>query len=205
MRPSCWLVDDLSLHDTGAPMCAVDHEMPMRRLALLCVLACLGSAAARGQDVPPDQARFIAAIHSGRAAYLAGENEMAKGAARPARARAICAILPRQTSVRGWLGTVTKLSSNSDGMGVLAVQIGEHVQLKTWNNSFSDIGDKTLIDPASALYQKAVALRVGARIWLSGNFIPHQTDCFREGSLTQHGSMTDPEFIFQFFDVTPAN
>jgi len=150
--------------------------------------------------IPDDQARFIAANDAGRAAYKAGANDMAKGAARPYRAQSLCR--PAQIrNVQNWVGKVATLSSNGDGKGVLSVMIGNDVHVKTWNNSLSDIGDQTLIEPTSALFRKAVSLHVGQVIAFSGSFIPNQTDCVRESSMTLDGSMTRPEYIFRFLDV----
>ena len=43
--------------------------------------------------LPQSQTRFLLAVEAGRAAYTAGSNDLAKGAARPAGADAICAAL----------------------------------------------------------------------------------------------------------------
>jgi hypothetical protein len=75
--------------------------------------------------------------------------------------------------------------------------------VQTWNNALSDIEDDTLIDPKSALFAKASALSVGQEVTFSGAFRPYTTDCIREGSLTLSGSITEPEFIFRFSDVSP--
>jgi hypothetical protein len=150
--------------------------------------------------IPDDQARFIAANDAGRTAYKAGANDMAKGAARPYRAQSLCRGAQIR-NVQNWVGKVATLSSNGDGKGVLSVMIGNDVQVKTWNNSMSDIGDQTLIEPTSALFRKAVSLQVGQVVTFSGSFIPSQTDCVRESSMTLDGSMTRPEYIFKFLDI----
>jgi hypothetical protein len=147
---------------------------------------------------------LIAAVERARAAYAAGANDMAKGAARPARAKEICAILKDNLYVINWPGKVEKLSSNSDGFGVLAIQIDNGMSIKTWNNALSDIQDETLIDPSSAIFQQAVLLKEGQKVTFGGRFIPSKTDCIREGSLTLEGSLTKPEFIFRFSNIAPA-
>jgi hypothetical protein len=147
---------------------------------------------------------LIAAVEKARAAFAAGANDMAKGAARPARAKEICAILKNQRLVSDWVGKVETLSSNSDGLGVLSIQIAEGISIKTWNNAISDIQDKTLIDPESAVFKLAVTLKIGQRVTFGGQFFPSPTDCIREGSLTQEGSLTKPEFIFRFSDIAPS-
>ena len=151
-------------------------------------------------SLPPDQARFLAAIDAARMAYRAGANEMAQGAARRERARTICLVLPRP-EVRRWIGSIAKLSSNGEGKGVLSVKLADNLHVKTWNNSLSDIGDNTLLSPDSMVHRVASGLRVGGKVMFSGGFISTPTDCYRETSLTQHGSMTDPEFVFRFSEL----
>jgi hypothetical protein len=149
------------------------------------------------------EALLVAAAIKGSQVYAAGANDMAKGAARPGRARDICAAMP-SAAVENWTGTVEELSSNGDGLGVLSVKIDSDVAVKTWNNSVSDISDHTLINPNSSVFRKAAALKVGQKVVFSGTFIPDQTDCLREGSMTLAGSLESPEFIFRFSDISPA-
>ncbi|WP_156527666.1 hypothetical protein [Bradyrhizobium stylosanthis] len=155
--------------------------------------------------IPDEQARFIAAIDSGRAAYKAGANEMAKGAARPQRAQLLCNGSSQLQRVQNWIGKVATLSSNGDGKGVLSIMIGNNVHVKTWNNFLSDTGAGTLIEPSSPLFRRASSLSVGQVVAFSGSFIPDRTDCVRESSMTLDGSIREPEFIFRFSDVTAVN
>jgi hypothetical protein len=150
--------------------------------------------------LPETEKLLIAAVEKARAAYSAGANEMAQGAARPARAKEICTAI-RNPQVSGWVGEVETLSSNSDGLGVLGIRIAKDLLIKTWNNAISDAASKTLIDPESSVFKKAVILNKGQRIKFAGQFIRDDTDCFREGSLTLKGSLTQPEFIFRFSDL----
>ena len=110
---------------------------------------------------------------------------------------ALCKMLSSHR-VQDWVGTIYELSSNSEGKGVLSVQISDNVYIKTWNNKLSDIGHDTLIDPNSSLFKTLSGLSEGNKIKFSGSFLPSDTDCIREGSLTLSGSMTEPEFIMQF-------
>jgi hypothetical protein len=151
-------------------------------------------------SLPDAEKRLILAVETARAAYASGANEMAQGAARPARAKSICAAI-KSPQISGWIGQVETLSSNSDGLGVLAIRIADGLLIKTWNNSISDTTAKTLINPESSVFKKAVALKKGQIIRFSGQFIRDDTDCFREGSLSLKGSLTQPEFIFRFSDL----
>jgi hypothetical protein len=77
------------------------------------------------------------------------------------------------------------------------------VEVKTWNNALSDITDNTLIPQTSKTYDTLSELGRGKRIKFSGSFINgDEKNGFRESSLSEQGSMTDPEFIFRFSQVS---
>ena len=147
---------------------------------------------------------MIAAAEAGTAAYQQAGNDMQKGGSRASRAAALCRAMGNNGAVAGWRGAVATLSSNGDGDGVLVITIAPGITVKTWNNGFSDIGDKTLIPSTSALFGKASALHEREKVTFAGHFFSSKTDCIKEGSATLDGSMTDPEFIFQFRDIAPA-
>lgn len=153
---------------------------------------------------PRDEAALVAAVASARQQYASGPNEMAKGAARPARAKALCAAVPSKTAT-GWIGKVASLSTNGDGKGVLNVKIGPDTYVQTVNNSFSDILNKSLIEPSSPLFQIATALHEGQLIKFSGKFFPSQADCLQELSMSLSGSIQEPEFTFAFSSISPLN
>lgn len=150
---------------------------------------------------PQAEQALVAAVEAARQQYDAGANDMAKGAARPMRARATCQALG-ELAARDWVGHIQTLSSNGDGKGVLAISIGSDVILKTWNNDLSDAGDQTMIDPTSSLFAAASSLKEGDLVRFSGSFIPSNTDCVEEGSLTLEGSIDKPEYIFRFSSIS---
>jgi hypothetical protein len=149
----------------------------------------------------PSERDFITTLKYTRQQYNAGANDMAKGAIRPARKTALCNFLVGLEATN-WVGKIAKLSTNNDGRGVLAISIGDDMQVKTWNNALSDIGDHTLIDPSSNLYRRALNLQTGQIVSFSGHFFRNDTDCIQETSLSMSGSMQEPEFLFQFSDVS---
>jgi hypothetical protein len=149
---------------------------------------------------PKIQKMFVASVTKARETYNAAPNDMAKGAARPARAKEICSEL-KSLSADNWTGLVSSQSSNGDGKGVLSIEIGPSIYLKTWNNSLSDTGANTLIEPESPLFARAVLLKVGSPVRFSGHFIANDVDCVREGSVGLRGSLTEPEYIFRFGDI----
>lgn len=117
------------------------------------------------------------------------------------RRDALCRIVDGE-DLQSWAGKVTRLKTNSDGLGVVAIAIGDGVHFATWNNMLSDGGDNTLIDPSTPIFEKLATLKEGDRIRFSGLlFRDSTTDCFREMSLTMSGSMDAPEFLMRFTDI----
>ena len=153
------------------------------------------------QPMPLAERQFLNAVSEGRNQYESGANDMAKGAARPARGQAVCAVLHDPVD---WVGTVEQLSSNGDGLGVLDIRLDPNVTVSTWNNALSDISDHTLIAANSAVMRSASALSHGQTVIFSGSFIRSATDCAKERSLTIRGSMEDPDYIVRFAAIRAA-
>jgi hypothetical protein len=152
--------------------------------------------------MPIAEKTVIDAVEQARHEYASASNEMQEGAARPTRAKAICAAIPDRQAHR-WVGNVSVVSSNGEGRGVLNIEIASGVQVKTWNNALSDSVDNTLIDPSASLYQQALSFSVGQAVIFSGQFVSNSVDCIRESSLTLHGSVSEPDFIIRFSEVSP--
>ena len=138
---------------------------------------------------------FISVVQEATQRYKSAENDMAKGGVRAWRKEAICRLLP-SLAVDSWNGEIYSLSSNSEGKGVVEIMIAPNIYMKTWNNSLSDSHDHTLIDPNSRVFQVLSGMKKGDHIRFSGSFSPSEADCVGEPSLTQNGSMSEPEFIF---------
>ena len=154
---------------------------------------------------PMPERVLIAATQAAQRVYASGNNDMVRGSARPLRARAICSgfagISPMVAE--DWRGKVTALTTTSTGFGVLAVEIANDVSVQTWNNGLSDAGFDTLISPASPLFIAAEQLQIGQSVRFSGRFVPDNTDCIKETSLTMTGSISSPEFLLRFTDIRP--
>lgn len=176
----------------------------MRLLTALAAFAVTAGAtpcAAQVQaDMPPIQGQFIKIVEDARLEYKNGANDMAKGAARPKRARSICNLI-RSKRVERWIGWVVVLSTNNDGRGILSIRVAPDIHLQTWNNSLSDIIDKTLIDPHSKVFETAASMKKGDFVKFSGSFVSGEADCIGEQSVTLSGSINDPEFTFRFSEL----
>jgi hypothetical protein len=125
---------------------------------------------------------------------------MQKGSARPQRARELCRML-RSRRADNWIGKVQKLSTNGDGWGVLSIDIGSQTHLQTWNNSVSDAVHKTMLHPASSLFQTASNLKKGDEVVFSALFFESDVDCVWEGSMTLAGSIKEPDYIVRFLGL----
>jgi peptidoglycan hydrolase-like protein with peptidoglycan-binding domain/uncharacterized protein YecT (DUF1311 family) len=148
------------------------------------------------------QQRLIDAVEKARQQFQAGTNDLARGSARPMRAREVCSHLSGYKA-DDWGGTVSRLDTNGDGKGVLMIDIGNDVKVGTWNNALSDIADDTLIEPNSPVFMTAMNFKVGQKVRFSGTFIPADVDCIKERSLTLSGSIRSPEYIIRFQSIKP--
>lgn len=143
-------------------------------------------------------------IGSLKARYKAAPNEFQRSTVRKERAAALAGILPSR-SVDGWIGKVSSMQTTRDGNGILSIKpLGQDsITIKTWNNSLSDVGSGTLIPTGSQLYDQVSRLFVGEIVVFSGRFESGDLDYLKEASLTEAGSMDEPEFIFRFATVRP--
>jgi hypothetical protein len=151
--------------------------------------------------LPPLESKFIDIVSAAQSQSTQTENDMQKGGVKAARDSQLCATI-KTLDIDGWIGTISDINSNSDGKGVLSVEIAPNVDLKTWNNSFSDIGDQTLIEPNSTVFQIASVMHKGDLVEIGGKFYSGtDSDCLKEGSLSLNGKLQHPEFIFKFSSI----
>lgn len=162
------------------------------------------TAALNPPALPPSEADFVNVVATAQRGSPQAENDMQRGGIKATRDEGICRVLASvDFRAQDWIGTVTKVDSNSDGKGVLAISISKNVRLQTWNNDLSDIDDNTLIQPRTELFQRASLLKEGQLVSFSGSFIPEREDCIKESSMTLRGKLDDPEFVFRFSSVAP--
>ncbi|MDE1891307.1 MAG: hypothetical protein KGI13_02250 [Betaproteobacteria bacterium] len=151
-------------------------------------------------QLPNDEKKFINIVSKAQQDAENANNDMQRGGIFSRRNEALCNLL-QDLNISDWIGTVKNLGANSDGKGVLEIELARNISLKTWNNSFSDLDYHTLIDPNEKLFKTASNLIVGQKIALSGNFFRDNDSCLLEGSLTLQGKLSDPEFIFKYSAV----
>ena len=151
---------------------------------------------------PQEQTTLIQASKIAMDKAIKADNDMQKGSALRERSKAICNGITN-LSVKDWVGTIKKIDSNSDGYGVLEIEIARKIYVKTWNNAISDTFHKTLLQPDTPLFDKIANMKKGQKVKFSGNFFKDNETCIYESSLSLDGKLTEPEYIFRFSDVNP--
>lgn len=173
-------------------------------VALLLVAACGESKPpAPVIQLPGDEATLVRIVTAAQAEGAKVENDMQLGGVKANRDSALCNEL-KTPVVENWVGKIESIGSNSDGLGVLSVSIASKVLVKTWNNAFSDITTKTLLQPGSQIFQAASSMKPGQQVTFSGRFFKGNSgDCLMESSMTLRGKVREPEFIFAFTSIAP--
>ena len=104
--------------------------------------------------------------------------------------------------MKNWEGKLVELATNSEGDAIITIQISQFARVKTFNNAFSDSFYKSIIEQGTTLYNSLMNLSTKDRVRFSGTFYPSGTmDYFFETSMTEHGSLTEPEFLMKFESV----
>lgn len=150
---------------------------------------------------PNPQQKFLGVIDDGRESFDAAANDVQRQDAQATRDQQLCQTLD-SGNFSGWVGDVTEIIA-ADGMAGLTIDIGDNVEMGTWNNSFSDIGDDTLVSSDSPLYSSISKLSEGDTVKVSGTFSVSAGDCVRESSMTDAGTMNTPDFIVRFTSIQP--
>lgn len=153
-------------------------------------------AQAQAADVPKAQADFMAAMADYAAQYDAAPNDLKRTALVKPRADAATKNAPGG-KVEKWVGRLDSMGTTKDGQAYVTVKLDKVTAIRTWSNAFSDKGAGTLIPAGSPLY---VALADLAQ----GDVVVFSADLLREGSMSERGSMTRPEFVAKFRSIEKA-
>lgn len=173
-------------------------------LVLLLVVAGVGNIFADEIRYPESQKSFIGNVLAAKAGYKSGQNAVAQGNERIHRKHNLDSY--KNKKAENWIGTIYQMSTVSDGSKAwLRVQIDLYIILTTSKSERADEGIQSLIPWRTDVYDKLLALKTGDWIMFSGRFFPSKEDGVQEISLTMHGSMTDPEFLFKFIDIKKIN
>jgi len=170
-----------------------------RKKSIFFVMA-IFSFSAYAIDMPDKERTFIGIAQRAINESDSAKNDMQRGGIKARRDDEICASLKKRT-ITDWIGTVKNVNSNSDGKGILEIEVAKNIIVKTWNNAFSDSSYGTLIDPRSKIFNDASALSEGDSVKFSGTFFKGEEACIKESSMRLRGGLEEPEFIFKFTSV----
>ena len=87
---------------------------------------------------------------------------------------------------------------------MLSVKLANKIRVQTWNNAFSDIGDETLLEPGTELFNTAASLKKGQEVVFSGSLISND-ECIGEQSMSLNGKISNPQYTFKFSNISPLN
>jgi len=152
--------------------------------------------------LPDQEKKFVSTVDGFIERYRTG-NAIEKRTLRAERRRAL-QQLALEGQITNWVGHLTKIGT-SLGDAYIAVRLegSKPIYVETWNNLVSDHSAATLISTTSSLYQKIAACHENDTVEFSGQFIVNSesADYLTEMSMTEYGSMTEPEFVFRFSDL----
>lgn len=157
--------------------------------------------------LPSSQQAFCDAVKMGADGYQAaqsdGANQLKLSKLRTVRKSAVASAV-KGGAFKDWVGTVDGLQTTGDGKAILSIKLTceADVKVSTWNNTMSDIMDNTLISQSSSLYDAIAEFGEGAKVKVSGKFASGDVDGFRESSMTESGSMTDPDYKVRFSGIS---
>jgi hypothetical protein len=157
-------------------------------------------------SIAREQSLFVNTVDAFIPRYEAAPNELKKSELRKLRANAIAQLTSttlRGTQINNWIGTVQKMGTNTDGKAHITIMLlNSKTAVATWNNALSDQGANTLIPMDSSVYQKLSEMVKGDMVVFSGLFFSDSADSLQEKSITEHGSMTSPEFLVRLSDIS---
>lgn len=162
------------------------------------------TSAPSSTKIPDNQARFIEIVSISQGRVGSTRNDLQRAQLRDERASELRRNFT-ELRVKNWIGSISEITTNSEGLGVLSIRIADHIFVKTWNNAISDIGSDTLIPKDSKLYKEILNLTIGDQILFSGTFLLSDRDHFQESSVTTTGMLENPEYIFRFQTIKKLN
>ena len=148
--------------------------------------------------------QFLGILQDGRASFENTSDSDLSAGARATRATDLCILLGDEKQAIDWTGSISDLSTNSQGGAVLVVKLADGVTVGTMDSRLQDVKDIPTIDPASDLFKTIDKMHVGERVVFSGHFLASDADCIKESSLTPSGAMSAPNFAMTFSGVEAA-
>lgn len=155
-------------------------------------------------EYPAPQQNFLQIIDEYKEKYNDAPNELKKSAVRTERGNKIKSALGNTHNFTNWIGVVKEMQTTSKGKAIFTIEMeGTGIEMGTMNNEFSDLFDNTLIEQSNPLYNTISELQKGDKVLVSGSFLnSDKSDYVMEYSMTEEGSMKNPDFLVRFTKVS---
>ncbi|WP_372595062.1 hypothetical protein, partial [Actinotalea sp.] len=147
------------------------------------------------------QSAFVSRVQQAQDEFDEASNDLQQSQVLLQRNNDLCSTVG--SKFENWTGVITTIGANGDGNAYIEIEIADGVRVKTWNNSFSDFGDDTLIDSSSDLFQTLLSIDEDSPVVFSGEFIGDGDSCVKNSNLTETFSVIDPQFLARFTAVSP--
>lgn len=157
---------------------------------------------------PESERAFHALNQQCQQAYAVGQNEIQKSLAfnRCNKSRSQFA---KDNRVQNWVGNITDISTDQ-GADVVSVSIssrsdGVDLAFGTVSNRVSDYATNSLITQSNPLFNVLANMKIGDTVLFDAEFLSHPESerGIWESSLTEKGSIEDPEFNVRFTKIQP--
>lgn len=171
----------------------------MKKL-LTILLLILATPAHAKQEAPPlpysdFQREFMQINIEFSRRYPTLQNELQKSALVAERFDRFKKLKGDPRVIKNWLGVLEGMGTNGDGKAFVTIRLTpKELTFSTWNNSFSDMSDHSLIPQSSPVFKKLATMKIGNVVKFSGR-LKHTKN------LTEDGKMTTPDFLFIFKDI----
>lgn len=136
--------------------------------------------------MPSDERDFITLVSNSAAAYRAGQPD-----AEEARTKEICKLSLSSKPIEGWIGRVSKVTTDDKGKVSFSLRIATDIVVTT--------DDEGLADPSATSSNVKISwLKEGEWLRFFGSFVKSNKDCITEIGVTPDALMTQPQFAFHF-------
>ena len=161
----------------------------------------VGGGATPSPAPPENQVAFYSMLSNFHTEYVMASNDLQRSSIRTKRQKEIERQLGERR-VENWVAEVVSMRTNSDRNAIITLKVDHDFVGLEKPGGFSVIirNSSFPVKHDSPVYEKMSRLQVGGRFTFSGQFIACKEDYIKEDSLTEFGSMSEPEFDFRFDD-----
>lgn len=167
-----------------------------------CIISCgMGNEEKVVSDIPTEQAEFQEARNSYYQSYEAAPNEIKKSDIFNASRTHTCSFKEKYgDTFNNWTGIVDDISTDQGGDEILKFSIVSNEQGVAV--SYQEMGIKR----GTSLYKQISEFAIGQKVHFSFSFedeafSTNVKECFDESSLTELGSLEEPEFRVNFKSI----